>query len=173
MVRDHEGDSRIGESAAAGGDTCARSELIADGSADVTDRLQKDVIFDLLTSPRRRTAICYLQSVGGEATRGELAEQLAATELGLEPAEVSAQQRKRLYISLYQVHLPRLADAGVIVYDEDRGTIELTDQANQLIPYILLDPTEDGDAESTESLSNRLQNYRDRLTQMLSGTRTE
>lgn len=173
MVTNREGNSRVGESAGGGGDADTCPELAAVELAEDTDALPKDIVFELLTSPRRRAVICYLKTTGGEATRGGLAEQLAAAEHGVDPAAVSAQQRKRLYISLYQVHLPRMADAGVIEYDEDRGTIELTDRADQLIPYILFDPTEDEDAESNGSLTKRLQNYRDRLTQMLSSNRTE
>lgn len=172
MVRKREGNAQLGESAGEGADTDSSPELAVDGPAEETDRLSKDIIFELLTSPRRRGVICYLKSVGGEATRGELAEQLAAAEHDIDQSEVSAQQRKRLYISLYQVHLPRLADAEVIEYDEDRGTVELTDRANLLIPYILLDPTVDENAEPKGSLTKRLQNYRNRLTRMLSSDRS-
>lgn len=174
-MTNHEEDSRVGESAGVGGERNTDSWLRAADYEPVerSELLPKDVVFELLTSPRRRAAICYLKSIEGEATRGELAEELAAAEHAVEPEEVTAQQRKRLYISLYQVHLPRMAEAGVIEYDEDRGTIEVTDRADQLIPYILLDPSEGGDDESNGSVTDRMKNYRGRLSRVLSGIREE
>lgn len=173
MGTNREGSSRVGESTGPGGDSDSIPEWAENEPAEDAELLSKDVVFELLTSPRRRAVICYLKSVGGEATRGELADQLAAAEYRIDPDEVSAQQRKRVYISLYQVHLPRMADAEVIEYDEDRGTVELTERATQLIPYILLDPTESGDGEPTESLTERMKNYRGRLSRVLSGVREE
>lgn len=173
MVTNREGDSRVGESTEAGGDFASCLDLADYEPVEDSERLSKDVVFELLTSPRRRAVICYLKSIGGEATRGELAEHLAAAEHGIDPEEVSAQQRKRLYISLYQVHLPRMAEAEVIEYDEDRGTIELTDKADQLVPYILLDPTEDEDEEPNGSLTDRMKDYGGRLSRALSDIREE
>lgn len=173
MGTDREGDSRSGDSTGGGGERDSCPELMDSEPVADSETLSKNVVFELLTSPRRRGVIRYLKATGGEVTRGELAEQLAAAEHDIDQEAVSAQQRKRLYISLYQVHLPRMADAEVIEYDEDRGTVELTAKADQLVPYILLDPTEDDDEESTGSLTERMNDYRGRLSRVLSDIRKE
>lgn len=38
-------------------------------------------------------------------------------------SELTSQERKRVYISLYQNLLPNLADVDAITYDEDRGRV--------------------------------------------------
>lgn len=66
----------------------------------------------------------------------DLAEHIAAWENEIAPIEVTYKQRKRVYTSLYQSHLPSLHRHGFITYDADRGTIELTPQAEQLDVYL-------------------------------------
>jgi hypothetical protein len=70
----------------------------------------------------------------------DLAEQIAAWENDISPVEVTYKQRKRVYTSLYQSHLPRLHRYGFIEYDADRGTIELTPQAEELDIYLEIVP---------------------------------
>jgi len=49
---------------------------------------------------------------------------------------LSSDQRKRVYIGLYQCHLPKMDDAGVIDFDKDRGEIVLRESAEQLREYL-------------------------------------
>lgn len=106
------------------------------GVADRTPELSTSEIYEILYNPRRRAIVDYLLSADGTATRSDLAEYLAAEETDQPVAEVSSYDRKRLYIGLYQTHLPKLAELGVIAYDEDRGTMELRDTVRQLEPYL-------------------------------------
>jgi hypothetical protein len=39
-------------------------------------------------------------------------------------------------VGLYQCHLPKMADAGVIEYEEDRGVVELNDRSLRLLNYL-------------------------------------
>jgi hypothetical protein len=41
-----------------------------------------------------------------------------------------------VYTSLHQTHLPKLADARVIDYDRDRGTVHLTEHAATLEEFL-------------------------------------
>lgn len=101
--------------------------------------LTTDQIFHLLSASRRRQVLSYLRGAGGRATVGTLAEHVAAVELDLPVGQISSGQRKRIYIALYQVHLPALADSGVVAYDQERGTVELTEAADRLFPYLDLE----------------------------------
>lgn len=65
-------------------------------------------------------------------TLGELAERIAAEEADTTPDRLDSTDRKRVYISLYQSHLPALADAGVVSYDRNRGDVERLDAADVL-----------------------------------------
>lgn len=90
-----------------------------DRNADLT----LDLVFDLLSNARRRHVLELLGDHDGETSFRELTDAVARREMG-EP--VSYDQRKRVYVSLRQSHLPRLADAGVVEYDRDRGTVRET-----------------------------------------------
>jgi DNA-binding transcriptional ArsR family regulator len=97
--------------------------------------LSRDVLFDLLRNRRRRLVMRYL----GEHDRaeiGELAEHVAAVENGTDPEALSSSERKRVYVSLYQSHLPKLAEAEVIDYDKERGTVGRSPSADLLDRYV-------------------------------------
>jgi hypothetical protein len=65
-----------------------------------------------------------------------MAEYIAAKENDIETRAVSSSQRKRVYIGLYQCHLPKLAGVGVVDFDKDRGDIALRPEAAQLDAYL-------------------------------------
>ncbi len=104
-----------------------------------SDTLSQDVVFDLLSSPRRRFVLYYLNQVEDDVSIGELADEVAAWENEIGVDELSSQQRKRVYVSLYQTHVPKMEDAGIIDYDSDAGTVSLADQANDISAYLSRD----------------------------------
>ncbi|RDI72888.1 DUF7344 domain-containing protein [Halopelagius longus] len=108
------------------------------------ERLTKDDIFSMLSNRRRRLVLHHLHRQSGTASVRELSQQVAAWENGVPTEELTYKQRKRVYTSLHQTHLPKLDDTGVVVYDRDRGTVELTERASQLEPYLHIqsEPTE-------------------------------
>jgi DNA-binding transcriptional ArsR family regulator len=103
--------------------------------------LSRDLVFEILSNPRRRFTIYYLRQHGEPVDLQELAAQVAAWENEVDVEELTKQERKRVYVSLYQTHVPKLADAGIIDYDQDAGTVELTENARQVRGY--LESTED------------------------------
>ena len=102
----------------------------------VQELLSKDTIFELLKNQRRRDAIQYLKQNDGEAKLGDMAEFIAAKENDIDIAQLSSSQRKRVYIGLYQCHLPKMANSGVIDFEKNRGDITLKPMAEQLEPYL-------------------------------------
>lgn len=103
---------------------------------DQDTQLSQDLVFDLLSSPRRRMVLYYLRRHGERSTVTELAEQIASLEYEVDVDELSRQQQKRVYVSLYQTHIPALADAGVVDYDKESGRVELTEQARAVDMYL-------------------------------------
>jgi hypothetical protein len=99
--------------------------------------LSQDVVFDLLSSPRRRYVLYHLRQVDEPIELTTLAEQVAAWENETTIEDLTEQQRKRVYVSLYQTHVPKLDDAGVVAYDQDSGLVELTDGARQIDEYLV------------------------------------
>jgi DNA-binding transcriptional ArsR family regulator len=92
--------------------------------------LSLDELFDILRNARRRHVVELLDEYGGEAEFRELTDAVARRETG---APVSYEERKRVYVSLRQSHLPRLADAGVVEYDRDRGTVRATPRFDTVV----------------------------------------
>jgi len=119
------------------------SEDAAASQEEGTARPSKDVIFELLKVRRRRLVLLYLDENDGVASVGTLAEHVGALENDKSEQALSSDERKRVYIALYQCHLPKMDDAGVIDYDQARGTVELTGAADCLFPYLDIDPVAD------------------------------
>lgn len=90
-------------------------------------------LFEVLSSDRRRALICFLRSRGGKADLRELAAEIAAWEQGIDPSAVSDEDKKRVYISLYQSHLPKLEEHRLVSYDPDTKEVTATEQIDQVI----------------------------------------
>ena len=97
-------------------------------------RLSKDTLFAILE--KRRDALQYLKRNDGGATLSDLAEHIAARENDVDVAALSSDERKRVYIALYQCHLPKMATAGIIDFDKNRGDVALRSEARQLDTYL-------------------------------------
>ncbi|SIS01773.1 hypothetical protein SAMN05421752_107181 [Natronorubrum thiooxidans] len=108
-----------------------------------TPALSQDVAFELLSCRRRRYVLHYLKQTDGVATLRELVSHVAAWENGISTAEVTYEQRTRVYTALRQSHLPKLDDGGVVSFDADRGIVALTDAASELEVYLDVVPHDD------------------------------
>ncbi len=98
--------------------------------------ISTDEVFALLSNERRRSVLRHLSMNGGEVRLRELATTIAAEENDVEPVEVTYAQRKRLYTSLYQSHLPRMERSGVIEYNRNSGAITLAPGADTFDAYL-------------------------------------
>lgn len=112
------------------------TESTTTNRSDGKEELPLDEVFHILTNHRRRQALAYLSDHGGTATLGELAEYIAADENDVSIQSVTSKQRKRTYVALYQCHLTKMDDAGIISFNSHRGTVELNESAEQLSPYL-------------------------------------
>lgn len=90
------------------------------------ESLSTDTVYRVLSDKRRRYALHYLKQRKEPVSVRELAEQVAAWENDKAVDELTSQERKRVYIALYQSHLPTLHKEGVVAYDADRGRVELS-----------------------------------------------
>jgi hypothetical protein len=112
----------------------------SDRDSTATPALDRDIVFGTLKNRRRREVLRFIRSEGGSTRLRELSEHIAAYENDIPVAQVTSKQRKRVYVSLYQVHLPSMDRDGVVDYNKARSTIELTEPATVLYQY--LDGTE-------------------------------
>lgn len=100
--------------------------------------LEKDDVFHLLQSGRRRAVLRYFAIHPDRDTfeMRTVAEEVAAWENETTVEQITSDQRQRVYIALYQSHLPKLDEYGVIDYNQPRGTIEPTERTALFRPYI-------------------------------------
>lgn len=101
-----------------------------------TKELSDDKMFHLLQNERRRQVIRYLSDVEGTVSMRDIAEQVAAWEHDTSVQALKSDERQRVYIPLYQNHLPKLDEEGVIEYNQSRGTVKRTELADQLEQYL-------------------------------------
>lgn len=120
-----------------------------DGSnadSDPSQPLPLNDVCHLLQNERRRNALRYIREVtdsygaDDEAVDSirmrDVAEHVAAWEYDTTVEQLDHDERKRVYIALYQCHLPKLDDAGVIEYDRERGDIVPTDAIQELLLFL-------------------------------------
>ena len=94
--------------------------------------LTPDDAFDVLRNPRRRQALRLLADRDEPTALTELASAIAAIENDKHRDDVTSTERKRVYISLYQCHAPKMAEVGAVVYEDDDGIVTLTDTGAEL-----------------------------------------
>jgi DNA-binding transcriptional ArsR family regulator len=105
--------------------------------------LDLDLVFDALKNARRRRLLRYLNEHDSPVALGDLAEHLAAIENDTTPAMLDSKQRKRVYVALYQSHLPKLNSMGLVEFNKSRGLIERSPAASQVYQYLYDDDDTD------------------------------
>jgi len=101
-----------------------------------------DQLFEVLQNQRRRYVLNYLREHEEATTLSDLSEQIAAWENDKEVRRISSSERKRVYVALYQCHLPKMDDMGVVEFEKARGTIEPGEHIERCYEY--LDVAESG-----------------------------
>ncbi|WP_266081748.1 DUF7344 domain-containing protein [Haladaptatus caseinilyticus] len=154
----------------------ATTQTLSDKSSlengDESYELSKDKIFHLLQTQRRRYALRYLKEQDGPVEMRDLAEQVAAWENDTTVQALASNERQRVYIALYQSHLPKLDNEDIIDYNQSRGIVKRGPLADQFDPYLELNDTTSDELSDTEDKidSDRWFRYYRWVTAMSAGT---
>jgi len=105
------------------------------------DTPSHDDVFTILSNERRRHTVRAMQELSMPIELGDLAEHVAAWELGKDVAAITSTERRRVYTSLQQTHLDKLEEAGII--ECDRKTIEPTERLEDLEFYLEVVPEDE------------------------------
>lgn len=97
--------------------------------------ISQEAVFSTLSSQRRRLILRHLFATPGAVSVRDLTTAVAAAENGVDESELTYKQRKRVYTSLHQTHLPKLRNVGLIEYDSNPGIVELTDGSTVVEPF--------------------------------------
>lgn len=105
---------------------------------DRPSAVEAEDAFDVLSNRRRRMVVRIL----GEASPTEtidvdyLSRQIAAWEEETSIDGIDYADRKSVYTSLQQLHLPAMDEAGVVDFDERAGTITATEETKGYTVYL-------------------------------------
>lgn len=106
-------------------------------TAESESRLGPDELFHALQNERRRRVLRYLlDNEGQQFEMRDIAEHVAALEQDTTPAQITSDERKRVYIALYQCHLPKLAEFGLVEYDQQRGHVRPRPEIDQAAAFL-------------------------------------
>jgi hypothetical protein len=108
-----------------------------DGGRRVDDGVPRDVlemdgVFEALAS-RRRRAVCYALTKRDEWSLSDLATTVAAIEAGVPEQAVSDEQQQQTFVGLFHSHVPKLAERGIVDFDERTKTVVAGERA----PHVL------------------------------------
>lgn len=99
-------------------------------SATATERqpdappvLELDTVFTALSHPRRRYLLYALINEDHEETLSELATKIVAWEQSKSTDEVADEERRQVHLSLYHSHVPKLADLGIVEYQQGKDIV--------------------------------------------------
>ncbi|WP_276282079.1 DUF7344 domain-containing protein [Halorussus caseinilyticus] len=95
----------------------------------------REVMFDLLGNSRRRRVLRHLLDER-EITLTNLSARIAAWENDTTVADLSSRQRKQVYSSLYQTHIPRLSEHDIVAYDSEDRRVRLTGDPERLHRFL-------------------------------------
>lgn len=99
-----------------------------------------DDLFDVLSHHRRRYVIECLIRYGSPMTLPDLADECVVMEHQRAFDSIPAETVKRMYMSLYHTHIPKLVECGAVEYDQESDSVALVDAA-QFDSYLTLTRT--------------------------------
>ncbi len=99
---------------------------------------ERDELFSILSNQRRRYALHACKCYDTPMDISELSERVAAWEYGKPRSGLDSDERRRVYTSMQQSHLPTMDRAGVIEFDGSEVALE--DRAQELEVYMEIIP---------------------------------
>lgn len=119
------------------GAASTRADSASEGDARAEpEPLSLDHVFEVLKNKRRRRVLRFLEETEGTVSLSETAERIAAQENDKDVSQISSAERKRVYVGLYQCHLPKMDSMGIVSFNKPRGTIDLGDHADEVFEYL-------------------------------------
>jgi hypothetical protein len=114
-------------------------------------QLSQDTAFALLSTRRRRQLLCVLVRCDDTRTLQSVAREIIVRLDGTDPDDITDEAYRSVYVSLYQNHAPKLADEGIVHYDEAERTVRLAHnrRTETLLRIVGIDPDRAGDADRT------------------------
>ena len=95
-----------------------------------------DDVFVLLSHKRRRYLLHCLTEIGPRVSLPDLADEVSVREHGCPLTDIPEDDVLAVYISLYHQHIPLLATAGLVQYNQERDLVRVTADVERLLQEI-------------------------------------
>lgn len=109
----------------------SEADATATPIAGETDALDDRIA--VLADARRRQVLAHLADAPDAVAVEDLVDRLVASDVGTTPL---ADDPDHVTSRLHHVHLPKLADAGFVAYDEAAGRVTPTEACEQVAPLL-------------------------------------
>jgi hypothetical protein len=117
-------------------DRPTESTPAADGTTPpASEETVLDTLLDALSYSRRRQILFHLDSGRTPMSLANLADEIVVHERDAPLAEIPAGDVKQVYMSLYHSHVPRLEDADLVEYDQERDAVSLRERSPVVEQY--------------------------------------
>lgn len=103
----------------------------------------RDTVHELLADERRRVLLDCLAE-HGPLVLPDLADEVARAEHDAPLPRIPEDEVLRVYLSLWHSHVPKLSDAAVVSYEQDRDLVALGETATAVSKYTSVDLATDG-----------------------------
>lgn len=113
-----------------------------DSTPETACAISRDTIHDLLAHQRRRSVIACLTD-HQSLTLPDLADAVAREEHGTPVTEIPEDDILHVYLTLWHIHIPKLAEADVVTYNQERDVVTRTENADLVEQFLSLDGSED------------------------------
>ena len=100
------------------------------------ERDHQDELFEVLSDSRRRVLFHSLQAADMPISVEELTTELVAWEAQRPVSDRSGDERDTIEISLVHNHLPKMAEAGFVRYDDTQRTVTLADRTDEVRTHL-------------------------------------
>lgn len=92
---------------------------------------ERDSLFEVLGHARRRHTMRVLKEHESVAL-ADVADEISVQEAGRSIGQIDPEAVQEVYLSLYHVHVPKLVNADLVVYDEEHDLLNLTDRGRDV-----------------------------------------
>ena len=101
------------------------NERFQQASATGSSTLPTEQQYTLFTSEERRVVLSHLERTREPITAEDLARVVAATLANKPIAAITDDERQTVHVELFHLHLPKLADHGLVEHDRRSGIVRL------------------------------------------------
>lgn len=103
---------------------------------DDVGMLSFDAVSDLLSCRRRRYVVECLNQFDAPISLADLADECVEMEHGTCLESIPAETVMQTYMSLYHAHIPELADAHIVQYDQESDSVALGPNVSQIESHL-------------------------------------